>query len=128
MMFDKELALVGVCCGSHSSLGSVIQLLYADKLYVKGLEPQQRLSNSDKLSGGVEMILGKNNDSSDEILGDKGSLKVVPNKGKPGQVALVKKSHGVVGEKKSSFVEPAKKPSFFGKIKQTFKNNKDESN
>jgi len=144
MMFDKELALVGVYCGDHSSLGGVIQLLYANALYVKGLEPS-RLSNSDKLSGGVAMILGNSDSGSAKKThnmpkmdmspmksfnegGDKGALKVAHNRGKPGQAALVKKSHGVAGEQKSSFVETAKKPSFFGKIKQTFKNNKDEHN
>lgn len=98
-MFDKELALVGVYCGDHSSLGGVIQLLYANALYVKGLEPS-RLSNSDKLSGGIAMILG-NSDGAGPVKkthnfeispikksindgGDKGALKVTHNKGKPG--------------------------------------------
>lgn len=59
-IFEKELLECAVAAADHDSKGTVIQLLYVNKLYFKpefNLSPTKMATMSDKLSDGLELVL-----------------------------------------------------------------------
>ena len=72
-IFNKELLECAIAMHHHPQIGSVIQVIYINKLYFKpefNLEPRKFTSLSDKISEGLDVVLRRSTQDHLSNLGD----------------------------------------------------------